>query len=140
MLVSAYFQHRHSGAGGVFTRFFLDPLPFGRLVELVSKLAIELELDASTWTRLAREASNDRGYFGHFPFWVIGVDPRQYYFASLGLTKRDHHGPLLSEADLSAWFRRLDDLLAETVDLAQQMMEAINFPGTRPPNEDGEIG
>lgn len=128
LLIGAYFQHRYHGAGGVFRSFFLEPLSFGRMVELVTKVAAEANVECVEWVRLARVTAIDRGYFGHFPFWVIGADPPQYLFANLGLSKRDAHGPLLSVDDLRTWFQRLDDLLAATADLSDRVLDAIGFP------------
>lgn len=135
LLIGAYFEHRYRGAGGVFRSFFLDPLSFGRKVELVTKLAAEAQVDCAEWAPLARASANDRGYFGHFPFWVIGADPPQYLFATLGLSKRDAHGPLLSVDDLRDWFQRLDDLLAATADLSARVLDAIGFPDSGPDDE-----
>lgn len=132
ILLSGYFHHQHRGATGLFRSFFLDGLSFGRMVELVTKIGEEVDVDVTEWTRLARAANKERGYFAHSPFWVIGVDPSQYIFANLGLTRKSPHGPFLGQDQLTEWFARLGALFDETTRITELILDAIGFPKPEP--------
>ncbi len=122
LLISGYFQQRLDAGSQVFRREFLEPLSSSRMVEVVQAMAKEVGVDVKDWAALARATNVDRGYFAHFPLWVVGVDPKQYVFGYLRLTKKENHGPLLAQEDLDEQFQRLGDCYRRTIETAHQLL------------------